>query len=328
MSYHWDGYLFLMPYSTLIAINSLSLRPRSLNVWAIGGLAVQIYAMNGREPELLFTACLLWLLLAAVLTVAKQYDERRNRTEQLYDRLALQNNELEAARRRVVEYAAQIELYAQTEERNRIARDIHDDLGHRLIRVKMMAEAVLHLFDHDPARAHSTVEQIRDQLQDSMDRMRHTVRKLSASEEESRVYSLDKLVQEAGDMLGIELSFNITGRPEPLYPSVEYVLYRNAQEAITNAVRHGSAVHVEVKLHFAPNGVVLTVENDGFLPAGPVSSGLGMRGMQERAALIGGTITFETAERFSVRTWVPGHYQTQAKAYKEVECCDIYTDRR
>ncbi|QKS43086.1 sensor histidine kinase (plasmid) [Paenibacillus cellulosilyticus] len=312
MSYKWDGYLFLMPYSTLIAIYALSFKPRSLSAWATGGLAVQISAMNGREPELMFTACLLWLLLSAVLTAAKQYDEKSNRTELLYDQLAQQNEALEAARRRVVEYAAQIELYAQTEERNRIARDIHDDLGHRLIRVKMMAEAALHLFDHDAERARSTVEQMRDQLQDSMDRMRHTVRKLSASDEESRVYSLDKLVREASDMLSIELSFTITGRPEPLYPSIEYVLYRNAQEAITNAVRHGGASHVAVNLDFRPDGIVLSVENDGSLPAQPITSGLGMRGMQERAALVGGTITCQAADRFIVRTWVPSHQPTRA----------------
>jgi signal transduction histidine kinase len=147
-----------------------------------------------------------------------------------------------------------------------------------------------------------------------MDRMRHTVRKLSASEDESRVYSLDKLVREAGDMLGIKLSFTITGRPEPLYPSIEYVLYRNAQEAITNAVRHGGAVQVEVNLDFRPDGVALTVENDGSLPAAPVISGLGMRGMQERATLVGGTMTCQAAERFRVMTWIPGHQQSHARA--------------
>jgi Signal transduction histidine kinase len=315
MSYSWGGYLFLLPYSTLIAIFSLSFKPRSLAVWAICGLAVQISAMNGREPELMLTACLLWLLLTAVLTASKQYEEKRIQTEKLYDQLAQQHEELGAARRRVVEYAAQIEQYAQTEERNRIARDIHDDLGHRLIRVKMMAEASLHLFEHDAERARTIVEQIRDQLQDSMERMRHTVRKLSAAEEDSRVYSLDKLVQEAGETLGIEVLFTITGRPAPLYPSLEYVLYRNAQEAITNAVRHGGAVRVEVILDFQLDGIALSVENDGVLPAKPLINGIGMRGMQERAALVGGQITCRAEERFSVMTWIPSHPQSHVKAY-------------
>ncbi|GMK41630.1 hypothetical protein PCCS19_46870 [Paenibacillus sp. CCS19] len=313
MSYSWGGYLFLLPYSTLIAIYSLSFKSKSLTAWAVGGLAVQISAMNGREPELMLTASLLWLLLSAVLTASKQYEEKRNQTEQLYDRLAQHHEELGAARRRAQEYAAQIEQYAQTEERNRIARDIHDDLGHRLIRVKMMSEAALHLFDHDADRARAIVEQIRDQLQDSMDRMRHTVRKLSAPEQESRVYSLDKLVQEAGETLGIEVLFAITGRPEQLYPSIEYVLYRNAQEAITNAVRHGGAVRVEVNLDFQPGGVAMSVENDGALPSGPLTTGIGMRGMQERAALVGGRITCRAEGRFSVMTWIPSHSQSHAK---------------
>jgi len=312
MSYEWGGFLHLLPYSTLIAVFSLTLPPSALILWTAGGLAIQITSMDNRALELKLSDGLLWLLLAAVLIAARQLADRRNRTEQLYDKLANQHEELEATRRRMLDYAAQIELYAQTEERNRIAKDIHDDLGHQLIRVKMMAEAALHLFDADVGRARHTVEQIRDQLQISMERMRHTVRKLSASEADSRIYSLEKLVKEASSSLGINVFLSFAGEPRTLYPSLEYVLYRNAQEAITNAVRHGAATEVAIVIDYRKDGTALIVSNDGQIPEGPLTNGIGMRGMIERAALVGGLIDYEWQEgsRFSVTTWLPALQET------------------
>ncbi|WP_127531466.1 sensor histidine kinase [Paenibacillus kobensis] len=312
MSYEWGGFLHLLPYSTLIAVFSLSLPPSALILWTIGGLAIQITALDQRATELKVSDGLLWLMLAAVLIAARQLADRRERTEQLYDKLANQHEELEAVRRRLLDYAAQIELYAQTEERNRIARDIHDDLGHQLIRVKMMAEAALHLFDADTGRARHTVEQIRDQLQISMERMRHTVRKLSASDADSRVYSMEKLVNEASSSLGISVFLSYAGEPHALYPSMEYVLYRNAQEAITNAMRHGGATEVTVVVDYRKDGTALIIANNGRMPEGPVTNGLGMRGMIERAALVGGVIDcdWQNGQRFSVTTWLPALQET------------------
>ncbi|EFM12888.1 integral membrane sensor signal transduction histidine kinase [Paenibacillus curdlanolyticus YK9] len=306
ISERWEGYLFLLPYSTLIAIYSRSARPAVLALWTMGGLAVQLASLSERPAELIAAASLLWLMLAAILIAARQNNEKHQRAELLYERLASQHEELEGARRRLLDYAAQIEQYAQTEERNRIARDIHDDLGHRLIRVKMMSEATLHLFDIDTQRARHTVEQIRDQLQESMERMRKTVRKLAAPEEDSRIYAIDRLVQESCDLLGIDVSFTLHGNPAPLYPSMEYILYRNAQEAITNAVRHGGATFVEVLLRFCGDeGIQLTVSNNGAIPGGAIKSGLGLRGMSERAALVGGTVTWHADEQFAVMTRLP-----------------------
>ncbi|GFN32043.1 sensor histidine kinase [Paenibacillus xylaniclasticus] len=312
MSYEWGGFLYLLPYSTLIAVFSLSLPLSALIGWTVGGLAIQFIALDQRSLELRLPDGLLWLMLAATLITARQLADRRQHTEQLYDQLANQHEELEAARRRLLEYAAQIELHAQTEERNRIARDIHDDLGHQLIRVKMMSEAALHLFEVDIGRARSTVEQIRDQLQISMERMRQTVRKLSAPDASSNVYSMEKLVKEARSSLGINIFLSYAGQPHTLYPSIEYVLYRNAQEAITNAVRHGGATEVTIIVDYREDGTALIVSNDGSVPEGPLTNGIGMRGMVERASLVGGVIDCEwqNSQRFTVTTWLPALQDT------------------
>lgn len=305
-SYTYGGFLFLLLFSTLIAsFRGRPDRTRSV-LWSAIGLMALIAGLQNNDHHLLLTAAVLWVMTAAILYATNEYEEKHHHIEDLYEALAASHAELDAARIRMQEYALQVEYQAQIEERNRIAKDIHDDLGHRLIRVKMMSEAALHLFDADTVRARNTVEQIRDQLQDSMELMRRTVRRLAADgEKDVRRYALDRLVEESAAGLGITVSFQVTGNPRPLYPSMELILFKNAQEAITNAVRHGKVTSVTVDLNFLSSSVALTIANNGSLPEEPIEAGLGMRGMRERMALIGGRVEWKKSDRFSITTTLP-----------------------
>ncbi|GAB2672210.1 sensor histidine kinase [Paenibacillus thermoaerophilus] len=308
----WFGYrfphgvLYLLPFSTLIAAYAGRPGLREAVAWTLIGGMVPLDFLHEHRPELLAPVALLWTAWSGVLYAGSQHDSRRERTEQLYDELAASHEQLELARRRLADYAAQIEEYTRLAERNRIAADIHDDLGHRLIRVKMMSEAALQLIGADPERAGRLVEQMRDQLQDGMEQMRQTVRRLASPEaDDARRYALDRLVREAGESMGIDVRFEIAGIPRPLYPSAEWILYQNAQEAITNAVRHGAASVVDVCLQYRPDGVAMIVSNDGKVPDGAVSRGLGLKGMAERVRMAGGSLAVSSEGRFSVTTFLP-----------------------
>lgn len=306
LSYTYDGFLFLLIFSTLIAAFQRVPAPISGLGWTLVSLLALYIGLNGHDSELIITALVLLTVMAAILHAANEFQNKSHKIEDLYEALALSHQQLDATKRRMQIYASQVEQYAQVEERNRIAKDIHDDLGHRLIRVKMMSEASLHLFEADTLRARGMVEQIRDQLQDSMEIMRRTVRKLAAENVgEARRYALNRLVEESGEALGIEVSFHVHGAPRPLYPSMELILFKNAQEAITNAVRHGSATSVNVDLDFQSASVSLTITSNGSLPRVPIEAGLGLRGMKERIALIGGLLEWQQDEQFSISTILP-----------------------
>ena len=306
LSYTFGGILFLLPFSTLIAVFRTKPTPKIAIAWTVSGFFLLLMGIGGREIEIVTAVLVLWTTNAAILFAANQFENKHHQVEELYEELALSHEELEGTRRRVLDHFSQIEHYAQAEERNRIAKDIHDDLGHRLIRVKMMSEAAIKLFDSDVNRARSIVEQIRDQLHESMERMRITVRKLVALDEgDTRRYALDRIVAESAEELGIAISFQVHGMPRPLYPSMELILFKNAQEAITNAVRHGEATAVTVELEFLPDSVALKISNNGNLPIEPIKDGLGMRGMRERIALIGGKLEWQQSERFSITTTLP-----------------------
>ncbi|MGO4543712.1 sensor histidine kinase [Paenibacillus sp. 2TAB23] len=306
LAHSFGGVLFLLLFSTLIASCRYKPERAASIIWSLAGLVALLSALQDSQQVLLLSASLLWITTSAILYAANEYENKQHQIEDLYEALSASHAELDAARRRMQDYARQVEQQAQIEERNRIAKDIHDDLGHRLIRVKMMSEAALHLFYADADRARLTVEQIRDQLQDSMELMRRTVRRIASDQEQDvRRYALDRLVEESAIAMGIAVSFRITGHARPIYPSMELILFKNAQEAITNAVRHGRATSVTVDLAFNAAHVALTIANDGIIPNEPIEAGLGMKGMKERIALVGGQIEWDRGARFSITTTLP-----------------------
>jgi two-component system, NarL family, sensor kinase len=301
----YEGLLYTALFSGMLA-GTMHLRSRrSQGLVSLLSLAVLIATVGSRSVNVQLSAILFWSAFAALLAAYAAVIRKLEQTDGELDKLAGSREKVEASRRQTLDYARQVERHAQTEERGRIARELHDDLGHRMIRLKMMSEAVLQLFEHDPDRAKDLSMQIRDQLEDSMENMRRTVRKLKPAEEGGRRYALDRLIEDAARDLHIEVSFTVSGRPEPLYPSLEFVLYRNAQEAITNAVRHGHASAVAIELAYYDREVRMTVANDGMTAPGRIRQGMGLRGMEERIALLGGRLDITQEDAFRIVTIIP-----------------------
>lgn len=313
----YGGLLYVLLYSSLVTAYLYFRKPVEIGAMVILTIVALNMVVMDEGTLTLWVVNLAWLSLTLLLTAIFIVNRKQMRFEQLYDSLANSHDQLEQERTRMLEYARKVENYAQVEERGRIATELHDDLGHRLIRVKMMTEAVLQLMDHNPLQAKVMLEQIRGQMEESMNNMRYTVRKLQPSEaQNARRYALPRLIEDAGRDLQIAVSFEITGRPLPLYPSVEYVLYRNAQEAITNAVRHGGATAVEIELYFATDTVTMNITNNGMLPQ-DVTYGMGLQGMQERLAMLGGQLSVSLERGFVISTVVPYHEGHSAGAEGE-----------
>ncbi|WP_313639449.1 sensor histidine kinase [Paenibacillus sp.] len=268
------------------------------------------------SPQLLVTFINITFLLIAYLNELLQRAGRgREDTLHLYDELRKKHFELDEARNRLLEFNAQVEDAAQSKERIRISRQLHDDIGHRLIRIKMMMEAALQTLPTSPESGMQMLELIRDQLSASMDDMRSTVRRINYTPQLEGAYALDRLLEEIGRDTGIETSYQVLGIPYPLYPSIQVILYKNAREAITNALRHGKATAIWIKIEFSDAGITMEVSNNGILPEGnkltklPGSGGVGMKGMSERTHLIGGTLELRLEPHFTVVTRLPVYKQ-------------------
>jgi two-component system NarL family sensor kinase len=197
---------------------------------------------------------------------------------------------------------------AQTEERNRLAREIHDTLAQDLSAVIFQLEAAEALLVQraDPARVQRSVTAALDLARKGLDEARRSVLDLRAAPLEGRTLpvALATLAEETDTGNGPAVLFEMSPAPPPLPPAVEVGLYRIAQEALQNALRHADASRVVLRLEAPPGRVRLTVQDDGrgFDASGENAAGhFGLVGMRERARLLGGGFQIESSSGAGTR---------------------------
>lgn len=310
LSHQYGFMMVFLSISTLCVYLPLLQRPGRLCL-ALGHLLLLNMAITDYDALLLTTANLLFLFMAVTFNHIHEMHQKQVDHIQLYDELKRLHFQQDEAGRQLLQFAHQVESAAQAEERNRISRQLHDDIGHRLIRIKMMMEAALHIVPQDSGRGMDMLHQIRDQLGESMEQMRSAVKQMNPVRRITDDYSLDRLLEETGRETGIETDLILQGIPYPLYPSQQVVLYKNAREAITNAIRHGEAKRIQIILHYGDQDVRMEVSNDGTVqePAGheaaPDHQGIGMSSMLERTQVVGGTLEVRRTVPFTVITRLP-----------------------
>ena len=220
---------------------------------------------------------------AAVFTAAVTELLRRERRAR---------TDLALAHDRLREYAAQAEELATTHERNRLARDIHDGLGHHLTVVQMQIQAARAVLGTDPQRADDVLAKAQVQATEALAEVRRSVAALREPRRTVPLPDALKDLAEETSAAGIPTRLAIEGTVRPLSPEAEDALYRTAQEGLTNVRKHAAATSAVVVLEYAgPATVRLEVRDDGRgLPAEATGAGFGLLGLTERAARLGGRL--------------------------------------
>lgn len=199
---------------------------------------------------------------------------------------------LELARQRDTELAA-------LRERERLARDLHDSLGHTLVAFSVQLEAVQRLYTVDPGQASALVDELKALTRASMAELRRSLAGLRTPGlgECSLRQALHALSLEVGQRTGAEVVCQVANEIDPLGPTVSEALWRVAQEALTNIEKHADARHVQVYVERTSLTVMLCVADDGCgLPhdAEHAAGHYGLRGMRERVEGLGGTLTLRS----------------------------------
>jgi signal transduction histidine kinase len=221
---------------------------------------------------------------AAISTALIQQQKGRQRAEQL---LA----ELEDAHEQLRAYAAQDKALAVAEERNRLAREIHDSLGHYLTAITMQLEAAGKLIAKEPERATESIAKAEEMTRESLAEVRRSVAALRASPVDTAALgdAIGELVENLYGS-GIATTFSVKGKSQSLPIQAKTALYRVAQEGLTNVRKHAKASAVEIKLVYEPEQVKLTITDNGVGQRGEESEGFGLLGLRERVSLVGGTL--------------------------------------
>ncbi|NIV39204.1 MAG: sensor histidine kinase [Anaerolineae bacterium] len=231
--------------------------------------------------------------MTAILFVAAFADMRRKeqQTRERAERLAA---ELEEANAQLAAYATQAEELAMTQERNRLAREIHDNLGHYLTIVNVQIEAARVVMESDPDRALDAMDKAQELTQKGLARVRESVAALRESPVSNRPLdeAIASLVQEAQSS-GIVAEFTVIGEPVALEHKVALALYRAAQEGLTNVCKHARASRVDVLLAYQAIEVRLEVRDNG-VGAAQTNGGFGLLGIRERMQLLGGKLELDT----------------------------------
>ena len=202
---------------------------------------------------------------------------------------------LAEANRLLRDHASQVEELATTKERNRLAREIHDSLGHYLTVVNVQIGAARTVLDQDRPRALDHLSKAQALTQEGLSEVRRSVAALRAAPIEHRqlAEALDILVAQ-WDAAGLHTKFAIGGRVRPLTPQANLTLYRAAQEGLTNAGKHAHANSVEVVLAYGDDSVQLKVRDDG-IGSESSAGGFGLLGVRERVQLLNGEVRVTTA---------------------------------
>lgn len=256
---------------------------------------------DGAEASLsLLVVAALSLGIAVVLDAVEKQSSRRR------DALA----ELTATRAELAETARRAGVL---EERERLARDLHDTVAQSLASIVTHVEAAEQAFDERPTDARGHLAVVRDAARDGLTEARRAVAALRPDLLEGQPLraALERRADRWSAASGIVAVVRTTGEPVPLHPEAETTLLRAAEEALANVAKHARATRVTLTLSWLDDVVSLDVDDDGVgfadVPRPAATGGFGLTGLRERLAAVGGRLEVESApgEGTTVMAQVP-----------------------
>jgi signal transduction histidine kinase len=282
-------------YFVFVIVETLAAPPRGFLITDAAAIASYVVATWPQELtpvylELLFTRIFFLVLVASIArTIA---GEERRRQEHL---------------------AALREALSISEERRRLARDLHDGIGHTLTQVILGLEVTRRQCPVDPPAAAEAMQQHADALRGAMTEMRQIVATLRADTGAIDVRTIVRgLAAQLAENASLQVDVRMSDGPLPLSPHRQYHLARVIQEALTNCLRHSGAPGATVAVGTSPDGLTVYAEitdrGSGFAPGAAAElRGQGLRGMQERIAPYGGHVSVVSTpgEGTEVRVTLP-----------------------
>ena len=208
----------------------------------------------------------------------------------IFTRMAVREK---AARHRAESLAIEVEKLAVIQERNRLAREIHDSLGHFLTTIHVQLEAARAIHSTDPDGALTAVAKAQGLAHDALVEVRRSVETLQADRAPAPLATRLRDLAAATDGWGAAVSLEIVGPARALAPEAEHALFRAAQEGLTNVRKHAQAQTALITLDYREPGRVCVHVTDNGCGVSGRSVGHGLTGLRERIAALGGRVVAE-----------------------------------
>jgi signal transduction histidine kinase len=311
-SFVWDFYVvFAICFGLfggvrlLLAVSCMALTMfafQGLLIWPPNGGALVGIAGQG---------LMLFSITGFTMMFQRLIGERFERNE-LFTQLTQANGELEEAHRQLAQSVAQEQELAVLRERTRLAREMHDTIGHALVLISVKLEAAQRLRERDPERCDQELESTKQIARETMTALRASIADLrSPTLERERIsQALSRTARELAQRSGLNVTYTLQADIDFLPEAIEEALWKVSQEALTNIEKHAHASQVQVCISRQDDKLLLHIHDDGvgLLEAvnqlqnegRPAYSGLnghyGLRGMNERVEAIGGHLTLRSGE--------------------------------
>lgn len=243
---------------------------------------------------------------AAAAYLIRRTTEMKQEIQVLYEELKVSRDELKEANYKLTEYAERIEDTAILNERNRLAGEIHDNIGHNLTALIMELDICGKLIDRNTEKTKEELAKAAQLARHTLSEVRRSVKAIvkSNGNELTGIKAIEELVEEYKNNTQIVVEFQVSELKYRLSPTVDATLYRIIQEALTNCAKHGQADKINIQLSFSDDKVWLTIKDNG-QGCEEVDKGIGLKTMEERVNSLGGSIDFNSGNGFSISTVIP-----------------------
>ena len=263
------------------------------NIGIVISYAISIFVSKGGWQALwtempIFLAGQVFIVIFTQMAVDEKYASSEG--ERLAERL-------EEANQRLRNYALQIEELAISKERNRLAREIHDGLGHYLTSINMQIRASQAIREKDPEHADQALEKARLLTQQALTDVRSSVSALRADPAES--LPLAEMIAETiknCEVAGVDAVFKTLGVPRPVSPQAHLTLFRAAQEGVNNICKHAHSDQAWITLDYCDKDHILLTIQDNGKGSTNTDGGFGLMGLRERVHLLNGELKISSAD--------------------------------
>lgn len=241
---------------------------------------------------------LLFFILFLMIYIANEVQENERMTQELI-MVHQVNHELE-------NYAAVSEKIAEDKERKRLAREIHDTLGHALTGIAAGVDACIAMIDINPEATKKQLMVISKVVREGIVDVRNSLNKLrpGALEQHGFKGAIENMIEEFTSVSDLTISLDYRLDKVDFENTKEDILFRVIQESVTNAVRHGDATHIDISLYIEDNSLYLKIQDNG-QGCEEIHYGFGLKQMKERLGMINGKVAYDGHHGFLTIVTIP-----------------------
>lgn len=294
---------FILPVLDVILLLSRNYHVMFLVIFSI---ILTIYYRSFTNIDEIFSLLFL-IIISCLASYIKEEHEKKLDAQVLYDELRISEEQLKQAKEELELYASSLTELAVLKERNRISRDIHDSVGHAISTAMIQLNAMEVIAKKEESSVTPLAANLREFLKNCLQEVRTAIAELKPNEYKTyqELYRIEELIHNFEKLSGVNVRLTVSKQKWELNPKLGLIIYRIIQEALSNALRHGQATEVRLVLNFAPENLILTIDNNG-LGCPTFKKGVGLTSMTERISEMNGKLTFFPAQTgFKIQVILP-----------------------